>query len=57
MKPVNLYLDSAKFDDLHKAADGKGVMCRVPKEDLRALLMDQSRLLKTLKELGIEVKE
>ena len=56
-QPLTLCLPQATFEDLHQAADGRGMFCRVNKQNLRALLIDHARVLAKLQDMHIEMKE
>jgi hypothetical protein len=56
-KPLKLHLPLSVFEDLHEAADGRGVFCKVSKKDLRALLMDHSVVLAKLADIHLETEE
>ncbi len=56
-QPLTLYLPLKTFEDLHKAADGRGKKATVNKADLLALLMDHSRVLARLQDLHIMTEE
>ena len=45
------------FEELHAAADGRGKFCKASKKDLLDLLMDHSRALAMLKDLGVPLEE
>ena len=54
---LQLHLPLTAFERLHVAADGRGVSCKAIKKDLCALLMDHSRILSVLKEMGVPVED
>lgn len=56
-QPLTLYLPLQTFEALHEAADGRGKKALVAKADLRALLMDHSRVLAKLADIHIETQE
>ncbi len=56
-QPLTLYLPLQTFEALHKAADGRSKKASVNKADLRALLMDHSRVLALLEDMRVETKE
>lgn len=56
-QPLTLCLPLKTFEMLHEVADGRGKKASVSKADLRALLMDHSRILAKLADLHIETEE
>lgn len=56
-RALKLSLPTSDFDDLWAAADGRGKSCRVPKAALTALLIDHSRALARLTDMGEQFEE
>lgn len=54
---LTLTLPLDRFEALHESADGRGQMCRVPKEDVAALLADHSKALALLLRLKVPFEE
>src|SRR3546814_13322422 len=57
MTKLKLQLALERFDALHSAADTKGKTCKVSRDDLAALLLDHSKALVTLLDVGVSLDE
>ena len=55
-RPLTIYLPLKIFEELRETADGRGKFCKVSKRDLRALLMDHSRILAKLADMRVETE-
>lgn len=49
--------DNDAWTRLHQAVDGRGKRCHVRKDDLAALLIDQTRAIGIMQELGVPVEQ
>ena len=56
-KPLKLRLPLSDFDSLHEVSDGRGQFCRAKKSELKNLLMDHSRVLRVLNDMGVATDE
>lgn len=54
---MELYTTKRTFNDLHELADGRGKQRKISRQALVNLLMDHSRMITRLRELGDEVAE
>lgn len=53
----NIYTSQQTYEELHRAADGRGEMTRVSKQALLHLLMDHGTLVGVAKSAGVELVE